>query len=241
MQKSLGPRAWSSLWQQNPRIIGGNLIDRRNFTSKTDPNHNRILPADAFDEHTKGLTWVRAWDFAYTTSEWSKADPDWTVGALMAFKINYDIGEFDIFLKDIVRFRTKWGESKQRIAQVAKDDGADCFIGGEGNGPQSAALQDLHGMPSLSLHTFVPLPTSYYGADLKSRAQLWASRAQVGKMWLREASWNSIFFDEAEGFPSAAHDDIVSAVSIAYVLASMVVNGVQPEVEQQQINFTTRW
>jgi phage terminase large subunit-like protein len=60
-------------------------------------------------------------------------------------------------------------------------------------------------------------------------------------MWLREASWNSIFFDEAEGFPSAAHDDIVSAVSIAYVLASMVVNGVQPEVEQQQINFTTRW
>ena len=240
-EQNRGARSWHSVYQQDPRIIGANLIDRHNFTSKTDPNHNRILSSTAFDKDTEGLTWVRAWDFAYTTQAWSKSDPDWTVGVKMAFKVDLDVGEFDIFIKDIVRFRSKWGDSKKRIREVAESDGILCYIGGEGNGPQQAALQDVYGMPSLAEHRFITLPNTYYGTALKDRAQLWASRAQVGRMWLQEASWNVAFFDEAEGFPTAAHDDIVSAVSIGYVLCAMVVNGVQPEIEAQQIDFTTRW
>jgi len=159
----------------------------------------------------------------------------------MGFKVDYDTDTFDIFLRDVVRFRTQWGEAKQKVREVALQDGISVYIGGEGNGPQSAALQDIAGMPSLSEYHFVSLPTNYYTTDLSTRAQLWASRAQTGRMWLKEATWNNLFFDEAEGFPNAAHDDIVSAVSIAYVLASMVVQGVEPEVEQRQIEFTSRW
>jgi phage terminase large subunit-like protein len=241
MQASLGPRAWSGLWQQNPRVLGGNLIDRNNFTSKTDPNRNRILSETAFEQATEGLVWVRGWDFAYTAQQWNKADPDWTVGVLLAFKIDLDSQTFDIFIKDIVRFRTQWGSTKQSVRDIALRDGIEVYVGGEGNGPQSAALQDIHGMPSLAEYRFVSLPSTYYSVDLSTRAQLWASRAQVGRLWLREAQWNNLFFDEAEGFPNASHDDIVSAVSIAYVLASMVAQGVEPEIEQRQIEFTSRW
>jgi predicted phage terminase large subunit-like protein len=227
MRGALGPRAWSALWMQDPRVQGGGLIDRKEHFLSSDVNKRRVLSPNAFREATKDLRWGRGWDFAFTAQQFNKPDPDWTVGALMAFKIDDDTETYDIYIKDIVRFRENWGESKRRIRDTAIEDGVDVAIGGEAFGPQSAALQDIEGMPSLARYTKVRVPLA---ADKSARAQLWASQAQARRVWLCEAIWNGVFFDEGEAFPNGAHDDIVDGCSVGYVLAAMISDGLDSEI-----------
>lgn len=240
IKKNRGPRAWSCIYMQDPRVMVGNLIDRNEHFLSRDPNKRRVLSPAAFEQATKGLTWGRGWDFAYTAQQYNKPDPDYTVGVKMAFKIDDDTETFDIYVEDIVRFRENWGDNKRNIRDTALRDGPACFIGGEGNGPQSVALQDIRGLPSLAQYRVVGAPLA---ADKSGRAQLWASRVQERRMWLKEATWNNLFFDEAEAFPNGAKDDIVDAMSVAYILSALIADGLGGDGDAQlaELDINSRW
>lgn len=234
-----GPRAWAALWMQDPRIQGGGLVDRKEHFLSHDVNKRRVLSPEAFKQATAGLRWGRGYDIAYTSDQWNKADPDYTAGAKVAFKVDEDAGDYEVYIEDIVYWKEQWGESKKRIREIAREDGADVAIGAEGNGPQSAAFQDIADMPALATYTKVKVPVN---KDKSARAQLWASRAQMRKVWLKEGAWNNLFFDQAEGFPNAAHDDLVDAVSVGYVLAAMLAEGFEGEAEEvREEALVRRW
>lgn len=241
-QKVLGPRTWGSLWMQNPHADGTGLFDRLLFTNP-DPRLNRVLSTRIFDRMTLGLEWSRGYDYAFTAKQWNKPDPDFTVGVKMAFKIDYETGIFDIYISNVIAWRTKWNDSKNRIVAQAKQDGVDTWIGGEGNGPQSAALQDIQGLPQLALYTVMGVPNMHQ--DKSARAQLWVSRAGDGRVWLREGSWNDLFFEQGETYPNGAHDDVIDAVSTAYHMCAIRASDYsEPPSGSEQVEvpqFNTRW
>lgn len=49
-----------------------------------------------------------------------------------------------------------------------------------------------------------------------TRAEPFAAQAQQGGILVLAGDWNEAFFDEAEGFPDALHDDQIDAVGDAF-------------------------
>lgn len=228
-------RTWFAMWQQTPIVEGGNLLSRDDFLKR---NPKRVLKIDEFDRMTDGLLWCRFWDLAYTAKAYDKPNPDYTVGTLMAFKFDEHMTRFDIFVRHQYRDRGNWSDVKKWIRQYAVEDGKSCYIGGEANGPQKAAVEDLRTDPALMEYIVWGIPS---GMSKKDRAELWMDRAREGQMWLCEGKWNNTFFDEAEGFPNAPHDDAIDSMSGAYAMCAQRSSEYQPGVVVGAVDFNSRW
>ncbi len=231
------PRTWYAMWQQTPIVEGGNLLGRQHFLDK---NRRRVLSVDEFEIQTDGLKWVRFWDFAYTVKARGKGSPDFTVGAKVAFKFDEWMQYFQIYVRDMVRLQGNWTDVKSRVRQVAAQDGIECYIGGEGNGPQKAAVEDLRADPFLLNYVVWPVPAQLSKTD---RAELWMSRARDGMMWLCEGDWTKAFYDEIEAFPNGPHDDTVDGLSGAYAMSAQRSVEYSPKVVSAGIDlqFNPRW
>lgn len=226
-------RDWASNWQQDPRTQGAGQFDRLDFIDPT-RKRNRVLDPDTFDNRVKGLRdWVRGYDFAYTAKQWNKTDPDYTCCFKSVFDIDYDTGIFDVYVSDMIMWREGWNDSKKRIRALAEYDGPECWIFGEGNGPQAAALQDIQGMPGLQIYTVIGIPGNMMSADKSARAQAWISRAQDGRIWLRKGPWNEVFFDYGEAWPNGTHDDPIDGFSVTYHGASMRAQGYSADADEE--------
>jgi predicted phage terminase large subunit-like protein len=223
-RKTQNPRAFAALFQQDPRIQGGNLVDTTQW-STYDDRKRRWLTDSEFDKATEGLLWVRAWDFAYSEAQTNKDDPDYSVGIRMAIKEDAEVGVIDIYISDMVRFREEWGEGKARVRDMGVREGEEVWIAGPGSGVEKAAFQDIQGMKSLLSIPKIPVTGSFFNTqgDKYARAQLWAAWAQDGRLWIRKAPWNAEWIDEVQSFPNGAHDDCVDATTNGY-LACVIRN-----------------
>jgi predicted phage terminase large subunit-like protein len=150
-------------------------------------------------------TAVRYWDLAATEMK-PGTDPDWTVGAKVAFKAGIT------YVCDIRRVREKPGVVERLIISTAETDGHSVAIYMEQEpGSSGVNVIDHYRRNVLPSHTF-------YGDKVTGpkteRARPLSSAAQGGNVKLVRGPWNAAFIDEAEVFPSPAfHDDQIDAVS----------------------------
>jgi predicted phage terminase large subunit-like protein len=159
----------------------------------------------------KFLHTVRAWDLAFSEKQVNKGNPDFSVGCKMGlFKTDNDY--FYVIL-DLVRWRGLWPVTKRAIIDLAKTEGTGVKLVLESGGPQKGLADDMKAeidLKHIIIHAENPV------ADKVARAQVWADKAEAGKIMLLEAAWNADFLSECSDFPNSEHDDQVDSVSLAY-------------------------
>lgn len=148
---------------------------------------------------------VRSWDLAATTSKSS----DWTVGAKVAI-----LKDNRWVIEDVVRFQAGPSQVEAKIREVAELDGLACRIVMEQE-PGSAGVNNTshYARNILSGFRFKGIRST---GDKELRAQAFASQVEHGNVYLRLAGWNTNFLNEAQLFPSGAHDDQIDAVSLGF-------------------------
>jgi predicted phage terminase large subunit-like protein len=190
----IGERAFSTLFQQDPRPRSGRLF----------------LPARMpIVDNPVTTTAVRAWDLA-ATAESAGRDPDFTVG----LKLGRDAaGQFVVL--DVVRFRGGPHEVEQAIVMTAAADGPAVTIGLPQDPGQAGRAQIRYLTSRLAGHRVVASPET--GAK-ETRAMPAASQANAGNLSLRRAPWNRPLLEELQDFPNGAKDDQADALSRAFSL-----------------------
>lgn len=164
-------------------------------------------------EHTP-LVWGRYWDLASGIPHDGNPDPDYTVGA----KLAYDPERRLYLIADVVRFRKQPGDRERHMAIVAQADGLPVqhMEKEAGNAGLTQALTVGSELERLGI-TVKPIHSS---GRKEIRAEILANAAQQGRVWMRRAEWNEDWFDELEEFPTGAHDDQVDAVAGAMAVVS---------------------
>ncbi len=191
---AVGERAWGALYQQNPRPLEGGLF------------HGPVTTHDAV---AVGGTIVRAWDLA-ATAQVGSGDPDWTVGTKLA---RYPDGSFVVL--DVVRFRGGPEIVEQRIKATASGDGTGVRIGLPQDPGQAGKAQVLNLTRMLAGYRVESSPET---GSKETRAAPVAAQVNVGNVSMVRAAWNPTFLDELRGFPNAAKDDQVDALSRAFAM-----------------------
>ncbi len=147
---------------------------------------------------------VRYWDLAATAVR-PGADPDWTVGALVA----EHAGRY--WVVDLQRLRAGPRDVEQRIRQTAALDGVETEVWMEQEpGSAGVALIDHYAREVLPGYAFHGRRTT---GDKQARARPVSAAAEAGNVLLVRGPWTGAFLDEVEAFPGGAHDDQVDAVS----------------------------
>ena len=180
--------SWESLYQQNPSVSTGNMFNPDNIYVID------ILPSTC--QH-----FVRAWDFAATTSG------DWTVGVKMAV-----FGEIWIVC-DVVRMRGLPHDVRKTLLDTAKRDGRRCKIIIPQDPGQAGKAQVLS-MTSM-LRGF-NVNSNVVSGSKEVRADSFASQVNVENIAMLRAGWNEIFTDELRHFPNGKYDDQVDAATDAF-------------------------
>jgi predicted phage terminase large subunit-like protein len=192
---TIGGRAWSALYQQSPRPLGGGLfrVDRLAILD-VPPDIARSRP-------------VRAWDFAATVKE-DDNDPDWTVG----LKLMRDAGGRFVVL-DVVRLRGTAWEVERKLVDTARRDGPDVAV---------ALPQDPGSAGKIVASTYVALLAGFTvvvspeSGSKVARATPIAAQVEGGNMAIVRADWNFAFIEELRDFPLGRKDDQVDALSRAF-------------------------
>ncbi len=194
-RESLGERAFSALFQQDPRLRTGRLFHAAKIALADD-----MLP-------TTGA--VRAWDLAATAAT-SGRDPDYTVGLKLA---RDPAGGFVVL--DIVRLRGGPHEVEQALAATAAADGPAVPIGLPKDPGQAGVSQVKYYTNRLAGYRVISSPET--GAK-ETRAMPVASQVNGGNVTMRRAPWNRPFLEELQDFPDGTKDDQVDALSRAFAM-----------------------
>jgi predicted phage terminase large subunit-like protein len=200
IEATLGPYAWSGLYQQRPTPSEGGLFKRSYFRLVEQPPD--IVQA-----------W-RAWDLAMS----SKSSADWTVGILLGLGAD---GHF--YILDAARRRLDWGQVPDFIAAVILADGPSVTQGIEQQGYMSRAIRDLNADSRLHEYTISGYPVDQ---DKLTRALPVAAKMAAGLIHLVRAYWNDDFIEEMASFPRGSKDDQVDALSLVWAMASEQSNDV---------------
>ncbi len=157
----------------------------------------------------KNLTFCRYWDRAATKKTESN-DPDYTVGVKMAKDRD---GVF--YVCDVVRLQESPLHVQNAIKNTASQDGPVCRIGIEQD-PGQAGVSEA----DLLLRMMSGYNIKAYRAtkDKVTRASPVSAQAEAGNIKILRGLWNEDFFRELENFPEGAHDDIVDALSGAFLM-----------------------
>lgn len=151
---------------------------------------------------------VRSWDQAGTEKKKDSDDPDWTVGFKM-MKSNDGV----YYCLGMERFRIDASKVDQRIQNTASQDGKGVKIRLAQDPGQAGKSQARNQTKMLAGYTVTAKPVS---GDKETRAKPFSSQVEAGNVKVVRGDWNEVFFNELEGFPLAAHDDIVDAASDAF-------------------------
>lgn len=201
-KKVLGEHGVATQWQQRPTPRGGGFFKRANFVIK------RVLPAGSFMR-------CRAWDLA-STEEHIGADPDWTVGILVAKHI--ETGRF--YIEHVERFRRGPADVRRTVKNTADQDGPGVRQRmrqdpGQAGKDQAEAYSRL-----LAGHAFVIKPYQKNEGAKMLRADPAAAQVEEGNVCILAPDgvlpeWAEPFLAEAEKFPRGAHDDQIDAFADA--------------------------
>jgi predicted phage terminase large subunit-like protein len=157
----------------------------------------------------RNLKFVRYWDRAATKKNETN-DPDYTVGVRLAKDKD---GVF--YVCDIVRLQESPLHVQNAIKNMAAQDGELCKIGIEQD-PGQAGVSEV----DLLIRMLSGYNAKAYKVtkDKITRASPTSAQAEAGNIKVLKAYWNEDFFRELENFPEGTHDDIVDALSGAFLM-----------------------
>lgn len=204
------------LLQNNPAYKGNlqalSLVDRERLLKGNwhiRPAAGTIYRRDwfpIFDASGEGGRIVRYWDRAATEPSSSNPDPDWTVGC----KARKAADGF-YYVEDVCRFRGTPNAVKNRIHNVATQDGTEVEVllakdpGQAGKAEVNDLIRHLHGFTARAI------------PETKAkvvRAKPVSAQTEAGNVRILRAKWNKVFLDELESFGSdKGHDDQADAYS----------------------------
>lgn len=200
------PRLWAAVWQQTPRVVGGNMINPEEWFGILHPND---MPDAKF------VKWVRFYDLAFTEKELKGYNPSFTACVKLGLWQQPGLPA-RLIIAHIARWQAIWPTTKRRIIDLANVDGAAVKIGVEGGGPQKSAYDDLRADKALSGYTVKKLTPV---KDKVARAQPWIDKAETGMIYFVDGPYKRDFFDECLAFPNASSkSDQIDAVSGAYLM-----------------------
>lgn len=157
----------------------------------------------------KNLTTVRYWDRA-ATKKTENNDPDFTVG----LKLGKDKdGVF--YVLDIVRLQESPLGVQNAIKNTASQDGFTTRIGIEQDPGQAGVSEADLLVRMLAGYNVMPYKAT---KDKITRASPVSAQCEAGNVRVIKARWNEDFFRELENFPDGSHDDIVDALSGAFLM-----------------------
>lgn len=194
---------WNAMYQQRPRPPGG-----------------AILKADWFPAVgavPEGMTKVRFWDIASTEGS-RRADPDWTVGAL----VSRDVKSHTFFLEHIVRVRYSPADVQALILGMAKQDGRRVIIreeqepGASGKAVIAARTALLAGYDYAGVPSTGEKETRWMPFRVQAEARNFRVLDPGQLAGLPGLPWVRAFLDEALAAPYGTHDDQVDAVAGAF-------------------------
>ena len=152
---------------------------------------------------------VRYWDRA-STKKTETNDPDYTVG----IKIEKDINNI-IYITDMVRIQESPLGVQTIIKNTAIRDGVQTKIGIEED-PGQAGVSEAEHLTRV-LQGFA-VKRNRVTKDKVTRSLPVSAQAEAGNVKVLKAKWNEDFFRELENFPEGKHDDIVDALSGAFLM-----------------------
>lgn len=193
MQRAIGARSFSALYQQRPVPEEGGLFKRNWF---------RVVERE---DVPAGLRWARYYDLAAST----KQSADYTASAECAFA-----PDGTLYIRDVQRARMEWPDAERLIVETMISSPRTLY-GVEKAMHGLAAVQQLRRRRDVVHVAFRGIPVD---RDKKSRALAWATRAEEGKVALVRGAWITEFLAEALTFPFGKHDDQVDAVSGAVLM-----------------------
>jgi len=212
----VGPREWSALFQQRPTPLEGALFR---------PAQIQVLDAPPVCVAT-----VRAWDLAATSAALG-GNPDWTRGLKLGRTQN---GGYVIL--DLVSMRGGPDEVLAAVVNTAKLDGKTVKIRLPEDPGQAGKQQTLYYGRHLAGYM---VTNDRETGDKVTRASPVASQVNIGNVAMVRASWNLELRDELIDFPNGLHDDIVDALSGAFGVVGLGLQGIRISPEAMS-RFATR-
>lgn len=152
---------------------------------------------------------IRYWDRA-STKKTETNDPDYTVG----IKLEKDANNI-IYVTDMVRIQESPLNVQNAIKNTATQDGISVRIGIEED-PGQAGVADADHLTRL-LQGF-NVKKNRVTKDKVTRSLPCSAQAEAGNIKVLHGTWNEAFFKELENFPEGKHDDIVDALSGAFLM-----------------------
>lgn len=194
IKKTLGPRHWSALYQQNPVPDDGNYFAKDHFVYRDSPGHRYNV--------------YQAWDFAIT----EKQQNDYTVGST-AYHDDSDV----LHVTDLVRFKSG---SAYEIVEAMLNQAVKHQVG---NNLPVIGVEDGQIWKSISavfekrcherklypsVEVLKPL------TDKLARARPLQGRMQQHMITFpHNTEWTTTAMNEMLRFPSGLHDDIVDSLA----------------------------
>lgn len=152
--------------------------------------------------------WVRGWDLAVAAKDKS----DFNASALVGMDADQNI-----YIRDVQNIKCQFPDLIVNLLETAALDlqVTSCNqIAIEKKDAGLSAIQTLSRLPGASAYAIHGVDVTL---DKKSRAQVWASRGRLGKLFLVRGGWNRMFVNQCKSFRGfgVGHDDMVDAVSAA--------------------------
>lgn len=199
---TLGTYGASALLDGSPVVRGGSFL-------KTD----RIQWVPDF---AAGLAWIRCWDLASSEEEVAKADPDWSVGSLVAVSTD-SAGVETIHVDDVQMIRAEATRRDAMIRTTAKRDAARGI-------PQYieavAGYKDAYTTCRDILAGVAVVNRLALSGDKVVRAGRVEPHFEAGNVNMRAgAPWRAEVLRQVGEFPGGVHDDVVDTITGGYQAA----------------------
>ncbi len=193
---------------ERERLLGGNWKIR-----PAAGLYFQRLWCEMVDAVPAGLEIVRGWDLA-ATEKTEQNDPDFTANVKLGRASD---GTFYILHAD--QFQKSPQKVEEALKNTASQDGKGVKISAPQDPGQAGKAQALN-IAKLLAGYDIRLSTESRGkrgdpAKI-TRFSPFSAQAQAGNVKVLRGQWNEMWFDCLEGFPDAAHDDLVDATSRAF-------------------------
>ena len=187
IKKDVGERVWSALYQQEPKIEGGNIIKESWFRFYTQlPISIQSIPAHKI---------VQSWDLTFKDTGSS-----YVVGVVL---LKHDA---DFYVLDFFRAKADAVATIEAIRSMTKKyPNASVLIEDKANGPAIISLLKRE------ISRMIPIRPM---AGKDERLHVVAPLFEAGNVHLpTNAPWTKLMMSELQQFPNSENDDIVDAVS----------------------------
>lgn len=193
-----------------------------------------VLPKHLFriadEPPSRVVQTVRCWDKGSTAPCAENPDPDYTRGVRVS---RCEGGEW--WIDDLVTVRDRPGVVQRAMRETAEgrlDAQGRVVRPGDGVAVTIGLWQEVGASGKVDNETSIdalagfPVRVVRIGTDKLAYANVWAPWLEGGRVYLKRAPWNAALMSECDGFPDAAHDDIVDALSLAAQICPAKTGGI---------------